>query len=354
MLPRFRLAFAAIAALALCVGSLRADATESLKKGTPELKSVGALAFGPDGVLFVGDAQGAAIYAIGTGDTKPAGTDAVNVEGIDGKIGSLLGIDAKKLKINDITVNPASGNIYASVTADGKPVLIRIDRKGKADEVSLKDVPFSKAEIPNASTKSRQEAITGLAFVKDRVFVAGLSNEDFASNLRAIPFPFKDADKGTNVEIYHGAHGRFETNAPVRTFVPYDIKGETNLLAAYTCTPLVRFPVSNLKVGEKVRGTTVAELGSGNRPLDMIVYTKDGKDYLLMANSKHGVIKVTTEGIDKVDPITAKVNGKAGLTYDSLKDLKGVEQLAKLDKDHAILLVKADSGSYDLKTINLP
>ena len=45
-----------------------------------------------------------------------------------------------------------------------------------------------------------------------------------------------------------------ETKAPVRTFVAYDIGGETNLLAAYTCTPLVKFPVSQLKVGEKIKG----------------------------------------------------------------------------------------------------
>ena len=41
-----------------------------------------------------------------------------------------------------------------------------------------------------------------------KVYVAGLSNEQFASTLRAIPFPFTEADKGTSVEIYHGAHGR--------------------------------------------------------------------------------------------------------------------------------------------------
>jgi len=55
---------------------------------------------------------------------------------------------------------------------------------------------------------------------------------------------------------------------------------------------VVRIPMSSLKAGEKVNGVTVAELGNGNRPLDMIVYTKGGKDYLLMANNKRGVMKV--------------------------------------------------------------
>ena len=50
------------------------------------------------------------------------------------------------------------------------------------------------------------------------------------------------------------------------------------MLAAYTCTPLVKLPVSELKAGAHVKGTTIAELGNRNRPLDMIVYQKDGKD----------------------------------------------------------------------------
>ncbi len=41
-------------------------------------------------------------------------------------------------------------------------------------------------------------------------------------------------------------------------------------------------------------GTTIAELGNRNRPTDMIVYSKDGKDYLLIANTSRGVMKVPT------------------------------------------------------------
>ena len=78
-----------------------------------------------------------------------------------------------------------------------------------------------------------------LQFVDGRLFVAGLSNEEFASKLRAISFPFTGADPGASVEIYHGAHGQFETRAPVRTFVPFNVNGEAHLMAAYTCTPLV-------------------------------------------------------------------------------------------------------------------
>ena len=83
-----------------------------------------------------------------------------------------------------------------------------------------------------------------LATVEGKLVVAGLSNEEFASTLRVIAYPFKDKADPTAVEIYHGAHGRYETNAPVRTFVPYKIGGADYLMAAYTCTPLVKVSCS--------------------------------------------------------------------------------------------------------------
>ncbi len=40
-----------------------------LKAGTPDLQSATTLAFGPEDILFVGDAKGAAVFAIATGNT---------------------------------------------------------------------------------------------------------------------------------------------------------------------------------------------------------------------------------------------------------------------------------------------
>jgi hypothetical protein len=196
---------------------------------------------------------------------------------------------------------------------------------------------------------------TDLQFTGGQVIVAGLSNEEFASKLRVLDFPFKEAADGASVEIFHGAHGKLETHSPVRTLAVFDVAGQPNVLAAYTCTPLVRFPLSDLKPGGKIRGTTVAELGNRNRPLDMIVYQKDGKDYLLINNSSRGVMKVDVAKIDSTDGITdhVKGGGTAGLTYDTIKELTGVTQLDKLDKDRAVILVQTDSG-MNLKAVALP
>jgi len=102
---------------------------------------------------------------------------------------------------------------------------------------------------------NRQDVTTDLQFADGKVLVAGLSNEEFGSQLRVIPFPFAAVDQGTSVEIFHGAHGKFETKSPVRTFAVFDVGGQPNVLAAYTCTPLVKIPVSELKPGNKVKGT---------------------------------------------------------------------------------------------------
>lgn len=353
----FALAFAA-----LLIGPVLGEGPlDSLKSGDAGLKSAGPLAFGPEGILFVGDTAGAAIIAIDTGDRTAASKKAdVKVANVDQKIASLLGIEAGQLSINDMAVNPISGNVFVSVArgkgADAAPVLIMIDGSGKLSEVNVKGAKSARAALPNAATgqKQRADVITAMAYVKGNLYIAGLSNEEFASTLRAIPFPFSDVNKGSGVEIYHGAHGKFETASPVRTFVPYDIAGETNLLAAYTCTPLVKFPVGQLKPGSKVKGTTVAELGNRNRPLDMIVYTKDGKDFILMANSARGIMKVPTEGMDKAESITSRIAGTAGVKYETIESLKGVQQLDKLDDTRAVVMTKSASGETNLETVPLP
>lgn len=364
----------AVAGIALTAAiAVAAEPTASLKQGKPDIKSAGPMTFGPEGILFVGDTKGAALFAIDTGDRAATEKHGVAVKDLAGKIAGMLGTQANRVQINDLAVNPLSGNIYVSVARglgpDAIPVIVRINGDGKLEELPLENVRFARAEIPNvpapgarangARTKGgdpRRESITDLAYVDGRVFLAGLSNEEFSSRLIAIPFPFSsEGFDGAAIEIYHGAHGQFETRSPVRTFVSYKIGNEPYLLAAYTCTPLVKMPVSELKAGAHVKGTTIAELGNRNRPLDMIVYQKDGKDYLLLANDSRGVMKIPTEGAGTAESITEPVRGGGtrGLGYEKITNLKGVVQLDRLDDGHAVVLVQ-DPNGLNLETIDLP
>ena len=287
-----RIAALALAGMIMTALSARAgDPTASLKQGTPPTKSAGPLAFGPDGILFVGDTQGRRLFAIDTGDrTAAAQKQAVQLKDLAGRWPGMLGTDGRQVMINDWPSIPLSGNVYLSVARrrgpDATPVIVRIDRRRQARRGGAGQRPVRQGRDPQSARTRRQdraasalrnESITDLAYVDGRVFLAGLSNEEFSSRLIAIPFPSAEGFDGAAIEIYHGAHGQFETKSPVRTFVAYRISNEPYLLAAYTCTPLVKVPVADLKAGAHVKGTTIAELGNRNRPLDMIVYRRTAR-----------------------------------------------------------------------------
>jgi hypothetical protein len=368
-----RLKCALVVALvsALTASAAQADATKGEVSGKPDLKSAGPLAFGPRGVLFIGDPKGAAIFAVDTKDEEHGARvkASINVDNIKQTIASLLGTNPEQVRIQDVAVNPASGKVYLSVSRgrgpDAQPVLIRVEADGKVGEFSLDHVAFTKAVLPNppkdqdsdtgrGRQNNRDVAITDLAYIDGTVIVAGLSNEEFASNLRAIPYPFTEINKGASIEIFHGNHGRLETRSPVRTFVPVAWGGNPQIIAAYTCTPLVRIPLSDLRSGTKVRGTTIAELGNRNQPLDIIAYRKDGKDFLLLANAVRGVMKISTDGLMTREGITKKVRSRtAGQTYETISDWKGVTQLDQLDDANAIVLIE-EHGQSHLRTLPLP
>ncbi len=374
---RAALAGSVAMALVLTVHAARkpADALADLAPGNAGLKSAGALAFGPDGVLFVGDSSGGAVAALDTNDRTPVRTASkVDVQGIDAKLAALVGVAPGDILINDVAVNPISKNVYVSAARgrgpDAMPLVVRVDASGKLtplsldnirhDVVSLSDAP---AANPSARQNPRTLTITDMAYVNGNVMVAGMSNEEWSSALRSIPYPFKSAAKGTQLQIWHSSHGRYETQSPVRTFVPYTISGQQYVLAAYTCTPLVKIPVSDLKAGAQVKGVTIADLGAGNQPLDMIPYKKDGHEFLLIANSSFGVVKLHADNLGSYKAIDSPtvVAEAAGAPYDKIAGLTKVQRLAQVDESSALVLTSAGGGGFapptgpmNLQTIALP
>jgi hypothetical protein len=348
------------------------DWTTGFQEGKAELKSASQLAFGPNGILFLADTKAAAIVAVATGDTQAgaAGAKQASVEGINNKIAALLGTTPEEILIDDLAVNPISRKAYLAVSRGrgpaAVPVIVRVSAAGDLEVVSFDKVKFSRADLPNApidgvvgegrrQSNPRQESITDLAFFEDRVLIAGLSNEEFASTLRAIPFPFKKVEGGTSVEIYHGAHGKFETRAPIRTFVPLKVGNEPSVLAAYQCTPLVQFPLKELLPGAKIKGKTIAELGNRNRPLDLIVYEKGGKEYLLIANSARGIMKIDTATIAGAESITEPVKQETkGVPYETIGAWTGVNQLARLDAENALIVRTGENKAVNLEAMPLP
>ncbi len=383
-----RITGAFIAAAALITGAADAKISTgplaTLSPGNAHLMSAGPLAFGPDGILFVGDSIGGQVVAIDTHDRRPASAAKVDVQDINAKIAAMVGITPDQLVINDVKVNPISKNVYLSVSRgrgpDAMPLLVRVERgSDQISVLSLDDVAHASVKLSDAPAaapagdppahgrpSSRMMTITDMVYVHGDLMVAGLSNEEWSSALRSIPFPFQStAMEGATIQIWHSSHGRYETQAPIRTFVPYDIDGQNYVLAAYTCTPLVKIPFSDLHPGAQVHGAEIADLGAGNQPLDMVPYRQNGHNYILINNTSRGVMKLQADDLGSYKPITAPtITNVAGVPYQTISDLQDVRHLAALDSTDVLILTGKSSGPpwqsnpvvgpVNLQTIPLP
>jgi hypothetical protein len=355
-----------------------------LRAGRADLRSAGPITFGPAGILFLADNVSAKVFAVDVADPGPAGgSGPFDLEDVDARVGSFLGCEPGDVVIKDMAVHPLSHNVYLSVQRGhgdaAQPVLVRIGRlDGSVTDVPLDDVPVAEVGIGDAPAEDddrldttlplgeegeefrfgertirllrqpiRTSTVTDMAYVGGALLVAGLSNEEFSSRLRRIPFPFSDDITGSSLEIFHVSHGKWETAAPIRTFVPYD--GGTSILASYTCTPVVHFPLADLTGGAKAVGRTVAELGAVNQPLDMVSFTQDGQEYLLVANSAHGLVKIACRDIDAQSPLT-EPKQPVGVPRET-KDLQGIRRLANLNGSHVLALQSDDAGRQHLRSV---
>ncbi len=330
-------------------------------KGTPEIKSITALSFGKDGILFIGDSKSASIFAVETKDTKSDKGSDVSVTGIDQKIADALGTQKTNITITDMAVNPVSKKLYIAIQGtDGTPAVITVDNKGAIQPLALKEVNYSSIVLNDVVAEDakdgrgrplRMSTISDLGFDNGKVYVSGLSNKEFSSTFRSIPFPFGDKQEQASLEMYHGAHGRFETTSPIRSFTISKVNGKDYLIASYTCTPLVLFPLDELKAGSHVKGRTVAEMGSGNTPIDLTTISKDGQSFLIMGNTARPVSVVDYKTIAGFEGTIAEpVKGKSGTPYTEVASLTKVIQMDRLDNNKVVVLQKKDNGDVDLLT----
>ncbi|MEO5602596.1 MAG: hypothetical protein ABIR06_16860 [Cyclobacteriaceae bacterium] len=359
----YSIAAAIIAGVFLISATLRDKNPNGFENGTPDIQSINGLAFGPNGILFIGDSKNASVFAIDTQDkTMVDKGQAVDLKNIDQKIASLLGTEAKNINILDLAVNPVSKKIYCAVQSqDGKPVLLTIVGD-KIQPVNLKNIAFSRVSINYAPADDAKDqrgrplrvwAISDLVFSDGSVMVSGISNQEFSSVFRKIPFPFTNAQEQASLEIFHAARGRYETNSPIKTLTTAELNGKKYLVESYTCTPLVLFPMDELKAGKHVKGRTVAEFGAGNSPIDLLSFKKGDDSFLIMANSSCPVMRVKYKSIENyegslTDPIRESY-ATAGVDFVSLP-VVNVQQMDILDEANILVLQRKVNGDLDLYT----
>ncbi|MES3017758.1 MAG: hypothetical protein V4721_08270 [Bacteroidota bacterium] len=339
------------------------SALNGFTSGTPSIKSVSSLTFGPEGVLFIGDSQGATVFAIDTRDSKRnVQAQTADIQNIDQKIAASLGTTPANITITDMAVNPLSKKVYFAVqNSDGTPLILRLEND-KLQSVSLKDISYSSLALNNVPAEDAKDqrgrsmrvaAISDIAYADGKLMLSGISNQEFASTFRSIPYPFNSQQEASSLEIYHAAHGRYETNAPIRTFTTTAINGKNYLIASYTCTPLVVFALDDLKAGTHVKGRTVAEMGNGNTPVDILTLNSGGEKYLLMANSSRPAAKLKHKDIESFQgSLTEKAASVyAGVPFE-VSARKNVMQMDKLDESRVVIIQKTAAGSTDLVTIS--
>ena len=350
---------AALAAGVLFIAAVNAPANNH--PVAADVKSISALTFGPDGILFIGDSKSATVFAVNTKDSKKQGAAAVDIKNIDQKIAAALGTEVANITITDMAVNPVSKKLYIAVqNSDGTPVLLKLEGD-KLQAVSLKDLAATHVVLNNSPAEDAKDGrgrslristISDLGFADGNLLVSGLSNHEFSSSFKSIPYPFTSRQDEATLEIYHAAHGQYETTAPIKTFTTATINGKKYLVASYTCTPLVLFAMDELKPGKHVKGRTVAEMGAGNSPIDMVTLKANNEDVLVMNNTRHPLAKVAYKNIAAFEgTLTAPVKGTAGVSF-TATPMTNVLQMDKLDDTQVVMLQKKANGDVDLWTAN--
>lgn len=340
------------------------------------LASAGKIAFGPSGLLLISDPRSASVVALDTGDVGPLAPLSVSIENVEELVRSTLNLES--VSVVDLAVNNESGNVYLSINSQpgNKASLGVVDSKGGFSVLDMAGRPYVRMNL-NAEEDAKLRNVTDLAWGNDSVIVAGQSSSEFANKIFQIPAPLKHGENADffSAETYHVAHRRWETKAPIQSFIPWEEDGEFYIVGAFACTPIAKFPISDLESGTKIKGTSVVELGSGNRPRDMFTYTKDGEAWLVtntlrfkdnsFGPSQYWAARVKleyldAESADEVNENAPRRNVKAPSGPDAkgmevVPELFGAVFVSQLENEKVVVLREVpDQEFHSLELLSLP
>lgn len=357
----------------LQAGAVAASTTmlKNAQTGGLKLSAAGALSFGPDGLLVIAESRMGSVVAVQTGDVGPVQKLKQRVDKVPGLIAQAQGTSAENIVINDLAVNPKSGRIYLSTSRkpDNAASIMTIDADGKVAALNFDALPWARVTLPGV-TSAKSTNITDVACTADRILAAGSCNEEFASKIFSLPLPLEHGATASvfSAETYHVSHKKWETRAPISSFIPYEEDGKPFIVGAFACTPVAKFPLGDLQSGAQVKGVSMVELGSGNRPLDLFDYEKDGKHWLVThtqrfhkplfgpsefwgARMDMAYLKGDKTNENAVRRDTKQPKGPDGIEI--VDALFGAVHVAKLDNTAAVVLRDHD-GALAIETVSLP
>jgi len=348
------------------------------------LSSAGALAFDDADTLFVGDAKAGLVHAFDLGDALADQSGyqlgrAQTFEGrtifnnLDVEIAAILGVEPEQVVINDMVVHKPSKQIFLSVHRghgpDAEAVIVSVNNGalGLVDLAAADHSSMSVGPVPTSATLEFGQplntlAITDIDYYQGELLVAGVSNEEFSSKLRRMPFPFTDEISTSSIEIWHAVHAQYETRAPIITQTVAELDGVATLIAIYACTPIVRIPLSELTDGAEVKGTMVGEMGFGNTPLDIVPYVNawDGTSNVVVTNTNRSAASLSLAGLAAAEAMpegegVQPVFSVAGVDQFPLP-MSGTMHLDTLDETYAVVVRTSpeDPRNIQLHTVAMP
>lgn len=348
------------------------------------MSSAGALAFDDTNTLFVGDAKAGLVHAFDLSGALVEQADyqlgrAQTFEGrtifnhLDVEIAALLGIEAADVVINDMVVHKPTKQIFLSIHRghgpDAEAVIVAVNN-GALELIDLDAAEHSSMSVGPVPTSETLEfgqplntlAITDIDYYNGELLVAGVSNEEFSSKLRRIPFPFTNEISTSSIEIWHAVHAQYETRAPIISQTVAELDGVPTLIAIYACTPIVKIPLAELTDGAEVRGTMIGEMGFGNTPLDIVPYVNgwDGTSNVVVTNSNRSAASLNIEAIASAEAMphgegVQNVFSVAGVDQFPLP-MSGTLHLDTLDDTYALVVRRSpeDVRNMQLHTVPMP
>ena len=187
----------------------------AMNASAADIKSISRLAAGPGNVLFVADWKAGRVHAVtlAPASQKPSGAN-FNIFDLEALLSAQVG--GAKVTVEDMVARPGTAEVYVAVSygAAKTPALIAVTSDHKARRIDLKaakstftelrDAPSAKSEFWN-EIPERSFTVTDMKWHNGEVFVAGLSNQDFASTLRRVKYPFDSKQSTTCEPAHHNA-----------------------------------------------------------------------------------------------------------------------------------------------------
>ncbi|HEY3116240.1 MAG TPA: hypothetical protein VGK54_05820, partial [Chloroflexota bacterium] len=113
-------------------------------------------------------------------------------------------------------------------------------------------------------------------------------------------------------------------------------------------TPVVHFSLKDFQPNTQVKGRTVADLGAGNTPIDLVAFKRDGDEYLLISNTRHPLLKIASKDIDKQEGLT-EPKQPLGVPRESLSQ-QGVSLMANLNGSYVLMMQQDQDANLHLRS----